>query len=387
MKKIIGNILISIFLVSISLPSLAQDESKLNAIQTVVPFLTIAPDSRAGAMGDAGVATSPDVFSLYWNAAKYGFIDGKYGVGLGYTPWMRNLVNDINIAHLSGYYRLDNNQVISGNMTYSSLGLIDFTDETGATLKSYNPNEWALTAGYTRLFSDHFSGSVAFKFIYSNLTGGFSSSGDDTKPGTSVAADISGYYKNDVTFLGYPGTFAFGFNLSNIGSKMSYSSTQNADFIPMNMKLGVAHTFKFDAYNELTATVDFNKLLVPTPPEYYNGTDSISAGKDPNISVPLALIQSFYDAPGGFKEELKEISCSVGLEYIYNSLFAVRAGYCHENKTKGNRRYMTAGAGIMISGFGLNVSYLIPVGMNNSPLANTLRFSLTFGSGVLAKKN
>lgn len=387
MKKTITGLVISFLFVSLSLPVVAQDGNKLNAIQTVVPFLTIAPDSRAGAMGDAGVATSPDVYSLYWNAAKYGFIEGEYGIGIGYTPWMRNLVNDINIAHLTGYYRIDRQQVISGNMTYSSLGLIDFTDETGARLKSFNPNEWALSAGYTRLFSTHFSGSVAFRFIYSNLTGGFSSSGDDdTKAGTSVAADLGGYYTNDVSFLGYPGTFSFGFNFSNIGSKMSYSTSQNAEFIPMNLKLGVAHTFRFDSFNELTATVDFNKLLVPTPPRY-SDSGEISEGKDPNVSVPLALIQSFYDAPEGFSEELKEVMCSFGLEYVYNSLLAIRTGYCHENKTKGNRRYVTAGAGLRLSGFGLDVSYLIPVGMNNSPLANTLRFSLTFDSNSFKKNN
>lgn len=365
------------------IPLFSQD--KLNAIQTVVPFMSIAPDSRGGAMGDAGVATSPDVYSLYWNAAKYAFIDGKYGVGLGYTPWLRNLVNDINMANLTAYYKIDNNQVISGSLAYSSLGDIPFTNDAGQYLTTFQPNEWAITAGYSRMFTDHFSGSVAFKFIYSNLTGGFSSSGADTKPGTSVAADIAGYYTNDASLFGMPGEYAFGFNFANIGSKISYSESENADFIPMNFKLGGSYTFMFDSYNKLTATIDANKLLVPTPPIYNTQTGEIESGKDPNVAVPVAIFQSFFDAPGGFKEEMHEFALSYGAEYWYNNLFAIRAGYFHENKMKGNRRYATAGVGLKLSGFGIDVSYLIPTGQNNSPLANTLRFSLTFDSSSFRK--
>ena len=294
---------------------------------------------------------------------------------------VRNLVNDISIANLFGYYKIDNNQVVSGGLTYSSLGDIDFTTDAGEYQTTYKPNEWALTAGYSRLFSDHFSGSVAFKFIYSNLTGGYSSTSTDSKPGTSVAADIAGYYVNDAALFGVPGEYALGFNIANIGSKMSYSESQNADFIPMNMKIGGSYTFFFDAYNKLTATMDINKLLVPTPPEYSaTNPDSIVAGKNPNIAVPVAIFRSFFDAPGGFSEELRELAFSFGAEYWYNNLFALRTGYFYENKTKGNRRYLTAGVGLRLSGFGLDFSYLVPVGQNNSPLANTLRFSLNFDS-------
>jgi len=379
MMKLLRKVLFAAMILSFGVNSWAQDT--YNAINTVVPFLSIAPDSRGGSMGDAGVATSPDVYSIYWNNAKYAFIDSKYGVGLAYTPWLRNLVNDISIANLFGYYKIDNNQVVSGGLTYSSLGDIDFTTDAGEYQTTYKPNEWALTAGYSRLFSDHFSGSVAFKFIYSNLTGGYSSTSTDSKPGTSVAADIAGYYVNDAALFGVPGEYALGFNIANIGSKMSYSESQNADFIPMNMKIGGSYTFFFDAYNKLTATMDINKLLVPTPPEYSaTNPDSIVAGKNPNIAVPVAIFRSFFDAPGGFSEELRELAFSFGAEYWYNNLFALRTGYFYENKTKGNRRYLTAGVGLRLSGFGLDFSYLVPVGQNNSPLANTLRFSLNFDS-------
>ena len=379
MMKLKSKVLFTMIILSFGVNSWAQED--YNAINTVVPFLTIAPDSRGGSMGDAGVATSPDVYSIYWNAAKYAFIENDFGVGLAYTPWLRNLVNDIDIANLAGYYKIDNYQVVSGSLTYSSLGDVDFTTDAGEYQTTYSPNEWALTGGYSRLFGEHFSGSVAFKFIYSNLTGGFSSSSTDSKPGTSYAADIAGYYINDAALFGVPGEYALGFNFANIGSKMSYSESLNADFIPMNMKIGGSYTFVFDAYNKLTATLDVNKLLVPTTPEYSTSNpDSIVAGKDPNVSVPVAIFQSFFDAPGGFGEELRELAFSLGAEYWYDNLFAIRTGYFYENKTKGNRRYFTAGIGLRLSGFGLDFSYLVPAGQNNSPLANTLRFSLNFDS-------
>ena len=218
-----------------------QDNSgELNAIQTVVPFLTIAPDSRAGAMGDAGVATSPDVYSMHWNPAKLAFIDGKAGVGISYSPWLRNLVPDINIAYLSGYYRIEEKQVISGSLLYSSLGDVDFTDIYGNLERTFTPNEWSFDVGYSRLFTDNLSGGIAFRMIYSNLTGGSYSGGVATKPGISVAADISLYHHNAITLFTKDSDLAFGFNFSNIGSKMSYSDSQTSDFIPMNMRLGTA---------------------------------------------------------------------------------------------------------------------------------------------------
>jgi len=348
---------------------------ELNAIQTVVPFLTIAPDSRAGGMGDAGVATTPDAYSMHWNPAKFAFIDGKAGIGISYAPWLRTLVPDINIAYLSGYYRIDSKQVISGSLVYSSLGDIPFTDEFGNEMLVGKPNEFSIDAGYSRKFAERFGGGVAFRFIYSNLTGGYYSGGEPTKPGISFAADISGYYHDDITLFDKDGELAFGVNFNNIGSKMSYTNSQATDFIPMDLRLGTSATIKLDRYNALSLTLDLNKLLVPTPPKMENG--EIVAGKDPNVSVPVAIFQSFYDAPGGFSEEMHEIMYSVGAEYWYNNQFAIRGGYFNEHETKGNRKYFTVGAGFRMNIFTLDFSYLMPLTQNH-PLAHTLRFSLTF---------
>jgi hypothetical protein len=373
----------------------SQSSGELNAIQTVVPFLTIAPDSRAGAMGDAGVATSPDVYSMHWNPAKFVFIDGNAGVGISYSPWLRNLVPDINIAYLAGYKRLDTKQVLSASLLYSSLGEVPFTDEFGNLQHTFNPNEFALDAGYSRLFTDNLSGGIAFRFIYSNLTGGSYSGGVATKAGISFAADISGYYQKKVSILNKEGQLSFGLDFSNIGAKMSYSESQTADFLPMNMRLGTALTINLDHFNKITATIDLNKLLVPTPPKYYNigeinakgdtvhtAMSQIKAGKDPNVSVPVAIFQSFYDAPGGFKEEMHEITYSTGIEYWYNNQFAIRGGYFYEDPSKGNRKYFTAGAGFRLKAFTLDFSYLMPVAQNN-PLAHTLRFSIAFDFNAL----
>jgi hypothetical protein len=277
-----------------------QNSGELNAIQTVVPFLTIAPDSRAGGMGDAGVASSPDVYSMHWNPAKFAFIDGKGGIGLSYSPWLRTLVPDINIALLSGYTRIDRKQVLSASLLYSSLGDVPFTDEYGNLERTFTPNEFSLDAGYSRLFTDNLSGGIAFRFIYSNLTGGSYSGGVATKPGISFAADISGYYNKDISLLDKDGSVAVGLNFSNIGSKMSYSDSQTSDFIPMNMRIGSSLTLDLDNYNKITLSLDLNKLLVPTPPIYSSANpDSIIAGKDPNVAVPVAIFQSFYELNTG----------------------------------------------------------------------------------------
>lgn len=360
-----------------------QNSGELNAIQTVVPFLTIAPDSRAGGMGDAGVATSADVYSMHWNPAKFAFIDGKGGIGLSYSPWLRTLVPDINIALLSGYTRLDRKQVLSSSLLYSSLGDVPFTDEFGNLERTFTPNEFSIDAGYARLFSDNLAGGIAFRFIYSNLTGGSYSGGVATKPGISFAADIAGYYNKDISLFDKDGLLAFGVNFSNIGSKMSYSDSQTSDFIPMNMRVGTSVTIDLDNFNEITLSLDLNKLLVPTPPIYSSSNnDSIIAGKDPSVAVPVAIFQSFYDAPGGFKEEMHEITYSAGAEYVYNGIFAIRGGYFHEHETKGNRKYFTAGAGFRLNAFTLDFSYLMPL-VQNHPLGRTLRFSLAFDINAL----
>ncbi len=382
MKKTTTLSIILLILFSITSRLHSQE---LNAIQTVVPFLTIAPDSRAGAMGDVGAATSPDIYSQHWNPAKFAFIDGRAGVGISYSPWLRNLVPDINIAYLTGYYRIDEKQVASASLLYSSLGDVHFTDDFGNLERTFKPNELAFDLGYSRVFAEHFSGGIAFRFIYSNLTGGSYSGGDATKAGTSFAADISGYYNNTVNMFGKNGEVGLGINFSNIGSKMSYSDDQASDFIPMNLRLGGSGTIELDDFNKLTLAMDFNKLLVPTPPEYSTSTpDSIIAGKDPNVSVPVAIFQSFYDAPDGFGEELREWTASIGLEYWYSDQFALRAGYFHENESKGNRKYFTAGAGFKLRGFTIDFSYLMPT-VSNHPLARTLRFSLAFDIHALQR--
>jgi hypothetical protein len=394
-KKIIALVLFLIALSGETIVLAQQSSGELNAIQTVVPFLTIAPDSRAGAMGDAGVATSPDVYSMHWNPAKFAFIDGNAGLGISYSPWLRNLVPDINIAYLAGYKRIDTKQVLSASLLYSSLGDVPFTDEFGNLERTFNPNEFAFDAGYSRLFTDNLSGGIAFRFIYSNLTGGSYSGGVATKPGISFAADISGYYQKKISILNKDGQMAFGLDFSNIGAKMSYSETQTSDFIPMNMRLGGSLTINLDHFNKITATLDLNKLLVPTPPQYYNigeinakgdtvhtAMTQIKAGKDPNVSVPVAIFQSFFDAPGGFKEEFHEITYATGLEYWYNNQFALRGGFFYEDPSKGNRKYFTAGAGFRLKAFTLDFSYLMPLAQNN-PLARTLRFSIAFDFNAL----
>jgi hypothetical protein len=349
---------------------------ELNAIQTVVPFLTIAPDSRAGGMGDVGAATSPDSYSQHWNPAKFAFIDGKSGVGISYAPWLRTLVPDINIAYIGGYKRIDSKQVISSSLLYSSLGDIPFTDDFGNIERNFKPTEFAIDAGYARLFTSHLSGGIAFRFIYSNLTGGTYAGGTATKPGISFAADLSTYYTNKVNFGSKDGEWGFGVNISNIGAKMTYTDSKEPDFIPTNLRIGAETTVELDKYNKISFALDLNKLLVPTPPKY-DLEGNIIAGMDPNVSVPVGMVHSFYDAPAGLPEELHEITYSGGVEYWYNSQFALRGGYFYEHETKGNRKYFTVGAGFRMNIFSLDFSYLIPM-VANHPLANTLRFSLSF---------
>ncbi|HNX66230.1 MAG TPA: type IX secretion system outer membrane channel protein PorV [Bacteroidales bacterium] len=349
--------------------------SQQKSIHTVVPFLTISPDARSGAMGDVGVATTPDVYSMHWNCAKYAVIDGNGGFALAYTPWLRSLVPDINIANLSVYTRIDARQVIAASLVYSSLGTIQLTDGMGAPIRDYKPNEFSLDAAYSRLLTENFSGGIALRFIYSNITGGTEVEGYATKAGTAFAADISGYYSDEIGLGTKNGTFSAGFNFSNIGSKMSYSSTKDPEFIPMNMRLGAGLSMSLDKYNKLGVSLDLNKLLVPSPPEMIG--DSIVKGKNPDVSVPVAIFQSFYDAPGGFSEEMKEFMIGFGAEYWYNDQFAIRAGYFNESKIKGNLKYFTMGAGLRLNIFTLDFSYLIPLTQTN-PLARTLRFSLSF---------
>ena len=356
---------------------------QLNVVNVAVPFLTVAPDSRAGAMGDAGVATSPDVYSMHWNPAKFAFIENDFGAAFSYTPWLRNLIDDINLAYLSGYMRIDNYQVIAASLTYFSLGEIIFTNMAGQYDGQFTPNEFAVDAAYSRLFSETISGGLAFRYIRSDLTGGQFVGGMASRAAQAFAADVSVYYQNNITVSDLPGELAIGMNISNIGNKITYSDDQNPQFIPINLGIGSALKLDIDQYNSLAFALDLNKLLVPTPPVYYadredeDGNPLIRLGYDPNVSVPVGMLQSFYDAPGGLREELREIFYSFGMEYWYLNQFAIRGGYYHEHETKGNRKFFTTGIGLKLNVFTLDVSYLIAVYRTN-PLANTLRFSLAF---------
>ena len=375
------------------------DGSELNAITTAVPFLSIAPDSRAGAMGDIGCATSADANSQSYNPAKYVFNENQFGFSVSYSPWLRQLVNDINLAYLAGYWRITDMDAIGMSLRYFSLGDIEFMDEQGQLMSTQNPNEFAIDFTYSRKLIDELSIAITPRFIYSNLTAGQFVGGEETKAGLAGAADISLFYEQDFDAKGLENsTLRAGLCISNMGNKMSYSSgTLRRDFLPTNLKIGLGYEMDFDGYNKLAITGELNKLLVPTNPVYAHdsvtgyiiydaaGNPVIAAGKDPDVSVPQGMIQSFYDAPGGFKEEMREIMWALGAEYSYRNLFFVRLGYFHESQYKGNRQFLSVGAGIKYSIFGIDVSYLVATKQYH-PLANTLRFTLNFDF-VSANKN
>jgi hypothetical protein len=350
-----------------------------NNIITAVPFLLITPDARTGAMGDAGVATQPDANTSSNNPAKLAFIDRPYGFSASYSPWLKNLVPDINLAYLSGFYKLNDESVLGSSLRYFSLGQIQLTDVNQQDLGIYSPNEFSFDATYSRRFGSEFSLGTSLRFIYSNLTSGQFSGGQQTKAGKSIAVDVSAFYKNQTQLFGNDAIVSFGANLSNIGTKMSYVSGGPTYFLPTNMKLGAASTLIIDDYSTLTFALDFNKLMVPTQP-IRDGSGAIISGRDPNRSVPAGIFGSFTDAPGGFREEIKEVSVAGGAEYWYNQQFALRAGYFYESPLKGDRRYFTMGAGLKYNIFNIDFAYLL-ANPQKSPLANTLRFSLLFNFG------
>lgn len=361
----------------------------LNALRVAVPFLTIAPDSRSASMGDAGAATAPDGNSQHWNLAKYPFINKEWGISYSYTPWLRKLVNDINLHYLTAFKKLDKEQVISGSLLYFSMGEIIFTNDNGDQTSRHNPNELALDFGYSRKFADLISGGIAFRYIRSDLTGGYTQQAQSTTTsGNAFAADVSVYYEQPLTIDNKKAETAFGLVISNIGSKISYNADAIKDFIPINMRLGGRFSMDYDQYNSFSFVLDANKLLVPTPPIYDRQTNLIVKGKDPNVSVGQGMLQSFSDAPGGMKEEMREISYAAGFEYWYAKQFALRGGYFTEDKTKGNRKYFTLGAGLKYNVFTLDFAYLIPQAGQNNPMANTVRFTLSFDfdSAVKNKK-
>lgn len=359
---------------------------KNNTITTGTPFLNIAPDSRAGAMGDAGVATTPDVNSQHWNPAKYAFIESEMGVALSYTPWLRSLVSDISLAYLAGYKRLDDQQTLSASLRYFTLGEIAFMDEFGEPMGQQKPNEFALDFAYTLLLSEKFSGAVAIRYIRSDLTGGQVIGGVETHAGNTFATDVAFYYRNEMRMNRKRSNIAAGINISNVGGKISYTDGETKDFIPANLRLGVSYTTEMDKYNTITFAIDANKLLVPTPiPSSDTADVNIITDNGSSKSVVAGIFSSFSDAPGGMSEELKEITLSLGAEYWYNKQFALRAGYFHEDASKGNRKFVTAGAGLKMNVFALDFSYLLPVAQNN-PLANTLRFTLSFDFDAFNKQ-
>ena len=390
MKKIIG----IICALSLVFNAFAQDPDYkdltggLNTITTAVPFLLISPDSKAGAMGDVGVATNPDANSLHWNPAKLAFVDDDMGFAMSYVPWLRALVPDINLSYLAGYRKLNDNETVGIELRYFSLGDITFTDILGTTIGQYKPSEFALGTSYARKLSDNFSLAISGRYIYSNLTGGQAAGGIPTVAGQSIAADIAGYYTQPIRISGKDVDLAIGGNISNIGNKISYTETAVRDFIPINLRLGTALGTEFDDYNKMSIALDINKLLVPTPPVYDNG--EIVVGQESDVSVVSGIFQSFGDAPGGFKEEMREINYSIGTEYWYANQFAIRAGYFFEHDTKGGRKFFTFGSGVKYNVFALDFSYLINASRainGNNPLANTMRFTLVFDFGAMEEMN
>jgi hypothetical protein len=352
----------------------AQSAQPINVVTTAVPFLRISPDARAGGMGDLAIATTPDASSPYFNLGKVPFNELRTGLNLTYTPWLKRLVNDVYLASMSGYHKMDENQAISASLRYFSLGSIQFTDNFGNPLQSFNPREFGIDIGYSRKLGEHTGFGVGLKYIYSNLAGG-SVGGNTYKAGTTVAGDI-GIYHNAHNEVGQG--WAFGAALTNLGGKISYTdNADQRDFIPANLGIGTTYTSVLDESNRVMFGIDINKLLVPTPPAVGDSAGLVAYRQK---SVVSSWFSSFGDAPGGFSEELKEFQVSAGAEYVYANQFALRAGYFYENKTKGNRRYFTTGVGVKYNVFGLNFSYLIPTGsgINQNPLANTLRFSLVF---------
>ena len=347
------------------------------AITTAVPFLAISPDARHAALGDAGVATSPDANAAYWNAGKLVFLPTKYGASASYTPWLGKIVNDMSIYYLTGYYKISREQAVAVALKYFDMGDVTFRD--GPLISDisgeYNPRDFSFDATYSRQLSTNLGIGISARYIYSNLTG--TSATIDAKPGKSVAADIGLYYTKELRWQKLS-TLSLGATITNIGAKLTYTDNNNEDFLPTNLRVGTALTTQLDPYNSLTFILDFNKLMVPSPPLRDSVTGNIVKGRDPNRSVLNSMFSSIGDAPDGFKEEIDEVMTSIGIEYWYNRMFAARLGYFNEARSKGNRKYMTMGLGFHKNKFGIDVAYLVPTARREHPLAETLRFTLHF---------
>ncbi|WP_418874378.1 type IX secretion system outer membrane channel protein PorV [Xylanibacter rarus] len=376
-------ILLTLMLAVASAGAFAQDKLDMfNPVNTSVTSQMIAPDARAAGMGDVGVATDPDVNSQYWNPAKYPFCISRAGVSLNYTPWLRQLVSDMDLAYLSGYYRIGDYSAVSASLRYFSLGevMTNYDSTTGLSDgMTINPYEMSFDVAYSLMLSEKFSIAAAVRWIYSDLTYNYT---DDTSPGSAFAADIACYYNNYINIGARECQLGIGLNISNIGSKITFGGSEDSEFIPTNMRLGVALMVPIDEYNRFTIAADANKLLVPTYPKLEDGESSEEydqrVQKDYyDVSSISGIFKSFGDAPGGFKEELQEVNWSVGAEYVYNDKFTLRAGYHHESENKGNRKYFTVGAGFRMSAFSLDCGYVIATAKSN-PLDQTLRFTLGF---------
>ncbi len=376
-------ILLTLLLAVVSAGVFAQDKMDMfNPVNTSVTSQTIAPDARAAGMGDVGVATDPDVNSQYWNPAKYPFCISRAGVSLNYTPWLRQLVSDMDLAYLSGYYRIGDYSAVSASLRYFSLGevMTNYDSTTGESSgMTINPYEMSFDVAYSLMLSEKFSIAAAVRWIYSDLTYDYT---EDTSPGSAFAADIACYYNNYINIGARECQLGIGLNISNIGSKITFGGDDNSEFIPTNMRLGVALMVPIDEYNRFTIAADANKLLVPTYPKQEEGESTEAyqqrVQKDYyDVSSISGIFKSFGDAPGGFKEELQEVNWSVGAEYVYNDKFTLRAGYHHESENKGNRKYFTVGAGFRMSAFSLDCGYVIATEKSN-PLDQTLRFTLGF---------
>lgn len=361
----------------------AQDKLDMfNPVNTSVTSQMIAPDARAAGMGDVGVATDPDVNSQYWNPAKYPFCISRAGVSLNYTPWLRQLVSDMDLAYLSGYYRIGDYSAVSASLRYFSLGevMTDYNGETGESSgMTINPYEMSFDVAYSLMLSEKFSLAAAVRWIYSDITYDYT---DDTSPGSAFAADIACYYNDYINIGARECQLGIGLNISNIGSKITFGGDDNSEFIPTNMRLGLALMVPIDEFNRFTIAADANKLLVPTYPKQEEGESTEDYQQRVqkeyyDVSSISGIFKSFGDAPGGFKEELQEINWSVGAEYVYNDKFTLRAGYHHESENKGNRKYFTVGAGFRMSAFSLDCGYVIATAKSN-PLDQTLRFTLGF---------
>jgi len=377
MKKIKIKLTALVILLGTGISIVNAQTQPINVVTTAVPFLRISPDARGGGMGDLGIATSPDANSAFWNLSKTPFNVDKGGIALTYTPWLQGLdIKDVYLACLTGYYKLDDIQAFSGSLRYFSLGNIQFTDNNGSELGTYRPREYAIEFGYSRKLSEKLGVGLMIRYINSSLASGDpNNSGTIYQPGTSVAADLSMFHtgvKENGEGLNY------GVSISNLGTKISYTNdATQKDFIPANLGLGATYTKVFNSDSKMTFGADMNKLLVPTPPEV---GDSAGLAEYRSISVVSSWFKSFGDAPGGFSEELAELTFSLGTEFWYQNQFAFRAGYFFEAPSKGNRQYFTLGAGLKYEMFGLNFSYLIPSGsgVNRNPLSNTIRFGIVF---------